>query len=387
MSGFINARSLCTQRCVVEPGPPGPPGPPGLPGIGLQGPAGPAGPPGESFVPFVAAQTLYVDPNGADSNNGTSEAPFRTIQRAINRAAELFPSRVLIDIHTGEYTESLTISKPNICFGGPSFSPIQFGFGNIVITGTITINLTDGGADKYNNQIIFQGLNIQGMIQDTTAAAANEHTLVFQTVRLFGSNTLIDQRSVAPVITRILYCVASQDTSPTTFSDPLIWIRTGALQMVLVNAYTTANCTGSVVRLGDTTGGTTASILTVSLCSFESGTTSAAPSAIFDVTNGVVGVYTFAYSTFVYSAALTPPPPTRTGYGLQMQCLGGASVVTLAYCLFFLTSTSTGGTAVNNIGSFPPTAYSYLLQSTGSAPSTAFKITNATSISSFTPLS
>jgi hypothetical protein len=76
--------------------PPAPPPPPPVDGAGL--------PP---RLPPSSGQTFYVATNGADSNAGTLEAPWRTVQRALD---VLQPGQRAL-VRTGTYAESLDIDR------------------------------------------------------------------------------------------------------------------------------------------------------------------------------------------------------------------------------------------------------------------------------------
>ncbi len=63
----------------------------------------------------------YVSTSGNDNNAGTSAAPFKTIQKAVNMAYKAIAGRVRIDIAAGTYTENVNIEDilvPNLFLYG-----------------------------------------------------------------------------------------------------------------------------------------------------------------------------------------------------------------------------------------------------------------------------
>ncbi len=62
--------------------------------------------------PYTCVTNYYVAPNGSDSNNGTSSAPWKTISRAIAVLSNGSPQGgVCVNAAPGTYTESLYISQ------------------------------------------------------------------------------------------------------------------------------------------------------------------------------------------------------------------------------------------------------------------------------------
>ena len=63
------------------------------------------------ILSFLAAElhgaTYYVSASGSDSNIGTSDAPFRTIQKAANTAS----AGDIVTVNAGTYNEVVTISQ------------------------------------------------------------------------------------------------------------------------------------------------------------------------------------------------------------------------------------------------------------------------------------
>jgi hypothetical protein len=80
------------------------------------------------------SQAWYIDPiNGLDTNDGSQVSPLQTIARGLVLAGGAGRSLIL---YPGTYTESITITTPNINFVG-----ISLGSG-VLLSGNITLNLT-----------------------------------------------------------------------------------------------------------------------------------------------------------------------------------------------------------------------------------------------------
>jgi hypothetical protein len=104
----------------------------------VRSPASEPPPPGTPPPPPVAAgSTLHVDPAGRDSNDGSSEAPLKTIQAALEQAEP----GTTITLAPGEYHEEPVTVKPGapgapITIKGPETGQDQAGRYQAVLYGT-----------------------------------------------------------------------------------------------------------------------------------------------------------------------------------------------------------------------------------------------------------
>jgi hypothetical protein len=101
---------------------------------------------------------LYVSKNGNDSNNGSADKPFLTVQAAINAAA----SGTTVFIFPGTYNENLTLKS-----GVNLTSSIKFGItivGNHIanFTGTVVL-LNIFLSSTTGNTLTFSGTNSQNL--------------------------------------------------------------------------------------------------------------------------------------------------------------------------------------------------------------------------------
>lgn len=155
----------------------------------------------EQTLDFAPTNSLYVAKNGDDTTgNGSILQPFATIQKAID-TWELSPAGTPLEsiyVAGGIYTEPITISKGYLQIIGNGISSNQTE--QTQITGNILISLTTGVDDIINRQVVFNGLLINGPINDTSS---KQHTVGIYRSRLFpqnGSNgAAITEAATAPM--------------------------------------------------------------------------------------------------------------------------------------------------------------------------------------------
>lgn len=128
-------------------------------------PAGVAVGGGGGRTVLSAAQNYYVSTTGADTNAGTSGAPFRTIQKAVDTASALDSSiySVVVNLANGTYAEAVTL-KPLL---GPGTLII---LGNTGSPGSVVIAPATGSCFTASGATI--NANIQGMTFSTTGSYA-----------------------------------------------------------------------------------------------------------------------------------------------------------------------------------------------------------------------
>jgi hypothetical protein len=134
---------------------------------------------------FKPTYDYYVAKNGSDSGLGSVLSPFLTVQHAIGICETVYDEipRV-IHLASGTFSENLVFSKSRISIvgGGTSMNPDV----GSSIAGTITINLASGNSDMNNNNIYFDGLLINGEIQDNTNSYV--HRLFFTNCYLYANS-------------------------------------------------------------------------------------------------------------------------------------------------------------------------------------------------------
>ena len=137
------------------------------------------------------AQTFIVDPNGNNTTgNGSSVAPFQTIQKAHDYAVANISddTQVVIKINAGTYAENLIVTRPNIHFIGPSCGVTK----STRISGTVNINTSSSVNGTANDMVSFENILISAGPSDSdvlTAAGTNGYTLTLNNVYIFTSST------------------------------------------------------------------------------------------------------------------------------------------------------------------------------------------------------
>ncbi len=115
------------------------------------------------LAPSLAqAVTYYVSPNGSDSNRGTADAPFRTINAALHiiGTAPGAGAGAIVEVAGGTYNETLIFNLPSGTSWGQPFT-LQAKAGDVVTIkgdGEANVYIADG-IDYYSiiNGFIFDG--------------------------------------------------------------------------------------------------------------------------------------------------------------------------------------------------------------------------------------
>jgi hypothetical protein len=175
---------------------------------------------------------FYVATNGSDlTGNGSFLRPWLTIQYAIDQIEAIPPTsqtQAVINVAPGDYVEDLTFTTGYIHV----VSPFNMNDVNEVaqLTGDVSIAITTGANDKFNKQVGFQGIQINGTITDTST---REHTVMIQDCYLFGDNSnggrLLNQASTVDCRTRIYNCEINSDATASFL--PCIQISRGDCYM------------------------------------------------------------------------------------------------------------------------------------------------------------
>jgi hypothetical protein len=235
----------------------------------------------------------YVAKNGSDiSGNGSFLNPWLTIQNAITQIETLYTPTVqnqaVINVAPGVYTENLTFTTGYMHL----ISPFNSNDVNEVcdVTGTVSIAMTTGTNDKFNRQVVFQGIQITGTINDTST---REHTVLMQDCYFFPSNRAFYQASTVDCRTRILNCEMN-DASNNNSTLAMVHISRGDCYLESVNC--TYSNPGSVV-LADVSGAVFAN-----LCNFvNSNALTTAPGIkiayVTSTRNSTFGFCTFQFTS------------------------------------------------------------------------------------------
>ena len=243
-----------------------------------------------------ASNVFYVGKNGVnDAAAGSVTLPLDNITSAVNMAAALYPQQCVIVIAAGVYTESITISTPNITLLGYAPSANQNKLTQIV--GNISIACA-ASQDLYYSSIGIFNLQVSGSIIDTSSAV---HSLNIEQCRLSNNGRIFWQNSSVDNRTR-LERVVLLSSSATAGTDPLICFSSGMATLNLLDV--TSKDNAPVLQFDGS-----ATLNTCTLCNFSSTTTSAtaAPICYIAIANGGSAPlsqkgFAFAYCAFTYSS-------------------------------------------------------------------------------------
>ncbi|WP_019535045.1 DUF1565 domain-containing protein [Paenibacillus ginsengihumi] len=110
----------------------------------------------------TGVMNLYVSPNGNDVNNGTSGAPLKTIQAAINRIPPIVNHTVIINVAPGTYNEIVKVAG----FQGQGI--IHLYAGNAI---SMNYSVSAVAVDFCSCQVVVRGFN--GTATDRAPFSAN----------------------------------------------------------------------------------------------------------------------------------------------------------------------------------------------------------------------
>ena len=306
-------------------------------------------PPTWSDVNTLINQTdnvLYVAKNGLDTNKGNISFQKLTIQSAINTATSLYPQQVVILVAPGVYSESLSITRPNITLLGYSPSSQQ----NLLtqIAGNISIACT-ASQDLYYSQVCIANLLVSGSIIDTSTVV---HTLNIEACRIAANGQVFAQTSSADNRTRLVKCTLLQ-AALTADVNPMMLFTSGSILLNQLDVTAKNNC--NLVKFNGT-----AILPTCALCTFtsDSASTVAEPIVLLAPTNGANKPFTFGYNAFIYSS-YAPKLSHPESAGICVSSGTGRPYITVAYNSFALAGTDATNYAIYDTGYNTATAGYY----------------------------
>jgi hypothetical protein len=268
-------------------------------------------------IAFKDTNEFFVSANGSDTTgNGSANAPYATIQKAITVAEAALSSNIVINVAAGVYNENITISKGHIVINGnvPSDRAVE----GVALNGKILINITDVD-NLFNNQVILSGFFLSGQIEDVST---KQHTLIVNGMRIEADSAISGQAIyVHPTSTTqrtiVQQCVISQEADMTDTSA-LVDIRVGWLDMTTCSA--SIRTTGSVINIAGN-----ALISRLYESTIESDSTSGSASALLTISSTTSSAHNIAQNTFAMASSTpkTDTPAIRsTSATLQTVVLG-----------------------------------------------------------------
>jgi len=291
---------------------------------------------GNDVVPLITfkdARTFYVSKQGADTNSGAANAPFLTVQAAVN-AALATGVEAVVDVAPGVYSENITIAsvagivirgslQNDRCVEGTS------------LQGQITVNVS-GVDNLFNNQVVISACLIGGQILDTSS---KQHTLIVDGCRIeadsaLGGEAITVNMTATDGRTRINQCVITQEAGTTGIS-PLVSINAGQLNMNQCEL--TVRAEGCCITVSGS-----AILTSLNLCSLTSSSASATPNALLFLNSTTATPHNIGLSTFSYTATTSKTAPGI----LATRPSAGVITAVVAQCYFALAGTLAAGNVI-----------------------------------------
>jgi hypothetical protein len=266
-------------------------------------------------LPVSSQYVYYVSKDGTVGASGDVSHPLSTIQAAITLGQAAYPRQVVILIAPGVYTETLSITLPNITLSGYSISQQQ----NLMtqIVGSVGVSCS-ASQDLFYSQVCFQNLQISGLLYDNSSVV---HTLNVEGCRISSDGAVFAQLSTADNRTRLTRCTILQ-ASTTASTDPILKFSSGLITLALLDV--TARNNAPVLQFDGS-----AKLQACGLCTFESNTTSttAAPIVYIAPTSAAGYTYAFGYNSFSYPSLV--PRSFSSGKNCGIVCEAGTGHPTL----------------------------------------------------------
>lgn len=321
---------------------------------------------------FKQAFTYYVATNGDDSNSGSFEAPFQTIQAAINYAESVYAGTPqCIYIAAGSYTGNLTITKENITLKGGDMTCYNK---DTRIVGSITVNIETHTNNMSNSIVSLLGLIIGDTVLDISDTP---HCLTIKDCFLTANHALY-QNTDASVDCRTYVVNNIINASDTSGTDPLIEFANG------LNTFMYNNCTAKGVQHVLSISG----ISRTENFSFNylecSSTSASAPAIVTISTSQYSSLKSLAYNVFSYSSNTAKSNDAVSTGVLMNTPAASSSLLYLFNNVFNLAGCPNTNKAVKsaNSGSLV-TFYANNYSSSSNAASTAYTIDGTLNVSKF----
>jgi hypothetical protein len=247
-------------------------------------------------IAFKDANEFFVSSNGSDTTgNGSANAPYATIQKAITEAETTAGDNRVVNIMAGVYSENLTISKGSIILTGNIQS--NRAIEGVAVNGKITVNITDVD-NLNNNQIILTGFLLSGQIEDVST---KQHTLIVSGMRIeadsaLGGQAIYVHPTSADQRTFVTQCVISQEATMLA-TDALVDVSVGRLQ--LETCELTVRTLSPCINIGGS-----AVLIRIYETTLESGSTSGSATALITISSTTTTAHNIAQNTFVIASAV-----------------------------------------------------------------------------------
>jgi hypothetical protein len=284
------------------------------------------------LLTFKDAQTFYVSKQGNDANSGAINAPFLTIQAAVD--AVIASGAGVVDVGPGVFSGNVNIpSVAGIVIRGSLQSDRMVE--GTSIQGQITVNVS-GVDNLFNNQVVISGCFIGGQIVDTSTKS---HSLLIEGCRIeadsaLGGSAIVANMTATDARVRVNQCVITQEAG-TTGTDSLVSINVG--QLNINQCELTVRAEGCCVTVSGS-----ALLASMNLCSLSSTSASATPNALLFLNSTSASPHNIGLSTFNYTVATSKTAPGI----LATRPSAGLITAVVAQCYFALAGTLAAGNVI-----------------------------------------
>ena len=240
---------------------------------------------------------VYVvnNTNLSGVQNGTIEAPFNSIKLAVDwvNANGNPSSTYTINIDNGSYSDTFSITHPNINFVGSS--PNIYGATKTAILGLVAINVAGASGNLHGHQISFNNIQLTKTIYNYCSA---DVCINFKNCYFYVFDGAYDDTNITATDARVRFLDCfMKSTDALNPVDALIKMKVGMLAM----NYTQLETAGNIPCLSLTG---SAVVDVINMCKFTSNH-SASTNPLVSITSTASGTYSFANCGFVYSNAST----------------------------------------------------------------------------------
>ena len=334
-------------------------------------------------TPDKSLLTYYVDGScGSDTNDGSREHPFKTIQSAINKCELVWDGTAReIKVGFGSYVENLTISKARIQLTGSVCSR----YANVAcgINGIITLQIADA-VDMFNSQVFITGFQIVGSVID---ASSSVHTLNIKDCYLYGQENIIQQKTRGPVILNPINGLPTNNYTAVNCrtylenltisasnglgTTPLVSFEAGNLEMTSCNITAKSANTNCITILNN------ASTSTFTSSNFTNDNTGSALKSLVYLTNiaGSPTFNSFVNCGFIFGSTTSKTVDVNNGNNTAIYTYERDDYFNILRCTFALQGVSATTTNYIIMPAYPTSGNMFLSQSGNvSSIGTAYKI-------------
>lgn len=241
---------------------------------------------------YLPAKSWWVSTSGDDNNYGNENNPFLTITQALSVAS----AGDTIYLYSGNYNENLTITKP-VNIKGVGVQTTMSSLTQMIV-GDITIAITSGDAQMFNNVIGLSNLYITGIIEANSACTTN-FVLLMDSCSVYkeGNNSgrLLHFNPDNCTDARLRLSNCKFQNNGTSGTSPLIEVNLGMVRMTQCEL-TTASAS-NVLKLSNF-----AKVDSITLTQFNSASTSTTAPELVLINSTGSPACTFSNCAFIYSS-------------------------------------------------------------------------------------